>query len=156
MTRTPAADARRTGPEDSFNDRTGHLIKRAEQHLISEKSHVLRTVDLTVPQYVALLVLHRRPGLSGAQLARECMVTAQTMTTVLNNLESKGLITRTTSQVHQKVLVSSLTRSGRSLFKKADKLICSVEGRLDDAFSEEERQQLHSLLERAITALQSD
>ncbi|KJS53685.1 hypothetical protein VM98_23715 [Streptomyces rubellomurinus subsp. indigoferus] len=128
-------------------------MKRAEQALIGEKTRVLRTVDLTVPQYVTLLVLQQSAGMSGAQLARECMVTPQTMTTILTNLETKGLITRETSSVHQKVLVAKLTRSGRTLTKKADALARGVEERLAEAFDEAERAQLRELLERSTAAL---
>ncbi|HJD83592.1 MarR family transcriptional regulator [Kitasatospora aureofaciens] len=136
-----------------FHDRLGHAIKRAEQALIGEKSRVLRTVDLTVPQYVTLLVLQQSSGMSGAQLARECMVTPQTMTTILTNLENKGLITRETSSVHQKVLVAKLTRTGRALAKKADTLARGVEQRLADAFDDTEQAQLRELLERSAAAL---
>ncbi|MBD0691319.1 MarR family winged helix-turn-helix transcriptional regulator [Streptomyces sp. CBMA123] len=136
-----------------FHDRLGHAIKRAEQALIGEKTRALRTVDLTVPQYVTLLVLQQSTGMSGAQLARECMVTPQTMTTILTNLENKGLITRETSSVHQKVLVAKLTRSGRALAKKADVLARGVEQRLADAFDDGEQAQLRELLERSAAAL---
>ncbi|MEU9048094.1 MULTISPECIES: MarR family transcriptional regulator [unclassified Kitasatospora] len=137
-----------------LHDRLGHAIKRAEQALIGEKTRVLRTVDLTVPQYVALLVLQQSTtGLSGAQLARACMVTPQTMTTVLANLEHKGLITRETSSVHRKVLVATLTRSGRTLTRKADTLARAVEQRLADALDTTEQAQLRHLLERSTAAL---
>ncbi|MFI6153018.1 MarR family winged helix-turn-helix transcriptional regulator [Kitasatospora sp. NPDC051170] len=139
--------------QPDFHDRLGHAIKRAEQALIAEKSRALRTVDLTVPQYVALLVLQQSSGMSGAQLARECMVTPQTMTTILTNLENKGLISRETSSLHQKVLVTRLTRSGRALARKADTLARGVEQRLADALSTAEQAQLRSLLERSAEAL---
>ncbi|MFJ8476095.1 MarR family winged helix-turn-helix transcriptional regulator [Kitasatospora sp. NPDC094011] len=138
---------------EKMSDRLGHAIKRAEQALIGEKSRVLRTVDLTVPQYVTLLALQQSTGMSGAQLAREGMVTPQTMTTILTNLEAKGLITREPSSVHQKVLVARLTRSGRALAKKADALARGVEQRLADAFDDAERAQLRELLERSTAVL---
>ncbi|MER7674498.1 MarR family transcriptional regulator [Kitasatospora sp. NPDC096128] len=147
-----SSDQPNSAPLD-FHDRLGHAIKRAEQALIGEKTRALRTVDLTVPQYVTLLALQQSSGMSGAQLARECMVTPQTMTTILTNLENKGLITRETSSVHQKVLVAKLTRSGRTLVKRADTLACGVEKRLTDAFDDTEQAQLRELLERSAAAL---
>ncbi|MFJ9691559.1 MarR family winged helix-turn-helix transcriptional regulator [Kitasatospora sp. NPDC101183] len=143
----------RSAEQPGFHDRLGHAVKRAEQALIAEKSRALRTVDLTVPQYVALLVLQQSSGMSGAQLARECMVTPQTMTTILTNLENKGLISREPSSVHQKVLVTRLTRSGRALAKKADTLALGVEQRLTDALSAAEQAQLRDLLDRSTAAL---
>ncbi|MGW6128899.1 MarR family winged helix-turn-helix transcriptional regulator [Cellulomonas sp. NPDC055163] len=136
--------------------RLGQSIKRAEQALISRKSQALRPFDLTVPQYAALMVLSYSPGLSGAQLARACMVTPQTMATVLGNLKSKGLIRRDPSSVHKKVLVTELTRTGRAVLSEADAAARAVEDRLSAEFDREDQEQLRSLLERAIKVLSSD
>ena len=133
--------------------RLGHVIKRTEQALIAEKSRALREVGLTVPQYAALLTLSTSTGMSGAGVARECMVTPQTMSTILANLEQKGLIEREPSPLHTKVLVAGLTPDGRALTAQADALALEVEGRLAREFSDEEQAQLRGLLERAICAL---
>jgi DNA-binding MarR family transcriptional regulator len=141
------------GLQAEIHSRLGHFIKRAEQALMTEKSDALREFELTVPQYAALLALSYTPSASGAQLARICVVTPQTMATVLANLESKGLIEREPSSIHQRVLVTRLTRTGRALVKRADQKARAVEERLGAAFSEVERDQLRGLLERAIAAL---
>ena len=126
-----------------MNSRPGHAIKRAEQALMSQKSEALRPFDLTVPQYAALMVLYFSPGASGAQLARACVVTPQTMATVLANLEEdKGLIEHTPSSVHHKVLVTKLTRTSRALVKKADVQAKAVEDRVAAAFSPQEQELL--------------
>ncbi|MER6250836.1 MarR family transcriptional regulator [Streptomyces sp. NPDC001584] len=139
--------------EQEVAARVGHVIKRAEQALIGEKSRVLRDLGLTVPQYAALMALSYSPGMSGAQLARVCLVTPQSMATVLANLESKRLIERQTSDLHQKVLVTKLTPAGRALVKKADTVARKVEAKLSNALSADEQKQLRDLLERCITAL---
>lgn len=144
------------GLEAEIASRLGHTIKRAEQALISEKTNTLRPFGLTVPQYSVLVALSFTPGASGAQLARVCLVTPQTMTTVLSNLEAKGLIVRTPSSVHQKVLVTELTKTGRAILKKADAKAKAVEDNLGDAFSQSERETLVELLERAIKVLNGE
>jgi DNA-binding MarR family transcriptional regulator len=141
--------------EQEANLRLGHAIKRAEQALIAKKNHVLRDFGLTVPQYAALLVLSYAPGLSGAQLARECMVTPQTMATILSNLEAKGLVEREPSTVHAKVLVTQLSRAGRALLKRADAQVLMVEQGLAAEFTDAERRQFRDYLERAIVVLTS-
>ncbi|MGQ0838315.1 MarR family winged helix-turn-helix transcriptional regulator [Actinokineospora sp.] len=133
--------------------RPGHNIKRAEQALMTAKAAVLREFELTVPQYAGMVVLSYLPGTSGAQLARICAVTPQTMATVLSNLEAKGLVTRTPSSVHQKVFVTKLTRAGNALIKRADVKAHAVEDRLVAEFSDDERRLLADLLERAIKVL---
>jgi DNA-binding MarR family transcriptional regulator len=138
---------------DAAGGRLGNLIKLAEQALTSVRSSALREFDLTVPQYSAMVALAYLPGASGAQLARICAVTPQTMATVLANLETKHLIQRTPSSVHQKVLVTKLTRTGQALVRKADTKAGAIEDRLIDAYTEAERATLAELLERAITVL---
>jgi DNA-binding MarR family transcriptional regulator len=142
-----------SGLEAEIATRLGHFIKRAEQSLIAEKSAALREFGLTVPQYSALLALSFTPGASGAQLARAVVVTPQTMATVLSNLESKGLIERQVSDIHQKVMVTRLTRTGKALLKRADAKARAVEDRLWQEFHPSERDTLRSLLERAIKVL---
>lgn len=133
--------------------RLGHTLKRAEQALIGRKTHVLRQFGLTVPQYAALLLLANSDGMSAAQLARECMVTPQTMSTVLTNLEKGGLIERQTSPLHQKVQVARASEAGRAVLKKADRAALKVEGALADAFTPEERARYEEYLERTIRLL---
>ncbi|MEU6471546.1 MarR family transcriptional regulator [Streptomyces massasporeus] len=135
--------------------RLGHTIKRAEQALIARKTEVLREFGLTVPQYSVLLLLSVSDGMSAAQLARECMVTPQTMATVLTNLEKADLVFREPSELHQKVVVNRATRAGRAIAKKADKAALRVEGSLSAEFTSEELAHFEEYLERAIALLGS-
>ena len=134
-------------------ERIGLVIKRAEQALIAEKTRVLQEFRLTVPQYAALLVLLQTSEASAAQLARSCLVTPQTMATVLENLEGKGLIERAVSPLHQRVRVARLTSEGTDLVRRADRVVLAVERRLASAFTADERRMLTEHLERAIVAL---
>ncbi len=144
-----------TGGELPVEERIGHLIKRAEQALISAKSRALKATGLTVPQYAALLMLAQKPGISGAELARLCLVTPQTMASVLTNLERKGLVHREPSVVHSQVLVSKLTPAGRGLLRRADRLAVSVEHALADAFTATQGHDLRDLLSTAIRTLEN-
>ncbi|MGV9687954.1 MarR family winged helix-turn-helix transcriptional regulator [Streptomyces sp. NPDC003444] len=145
----------KTTAETVAAGRLGHTIKRAEQALIGRKTDVLREFGLTVPQYSVLLLLSVSDGMSAAQLARECMVTPQTMATVLANLEKADLVFREPSELHQKVVVNRATRAGRAIAKKADKAALSVEGALGAEFTPEERALLEEYLERAIALLEA-
>jgi DNA-binding MarR family transcriptional regulator len=144
----------RSPAEAAVADRLGNTIKRAEQALIARKTQVLRQFDLTVPRYSVLLLLSLYPGgMSAAQLARESMVTPQTMSTVLANLEKRGWMEREPSELHQKVIVNKLTKAGRAVLKKADKEARRVEDGLRAAFTPREAEQFENYLERAITTL---
>ncbi|WP_033821939.1 MarR family winged helix-turn-helix transcriptional regulator [Kitasatospora sp. MBT63] len=133
--------------------RLGLTIKRAEQTLIARKTQALREFDLTVPQYSVLLLLSGSSGMSAAQLARECMVTPQTMSTVLANLEKHGLIARSSSELHQKVVVNRATEAGQALVRRADRAALRVEGALSGEFAPDELALFESFLERAVRVL---
>lgn len=133
--------------------RLGSQIKQCEQALIAEKQRVLRPFDLTVPQYAALLTLSESPRISGAQLARRCGVTAQAMNGVVALLERRGLVSRTPSEDHAKVLLLRLTRTGQALLRRADPQAVAVERRLMGAFSAAQLAELRGLLDTALKTL---
>jgi DNA-binding MarR family transcriptional regulator len=134
-------------------DRIGGDIKRAEQELMAAKTAAVKPAGLTVPQYSALLALRDYPGAPAAELARVCLVTPQTMTTILQNLVAMGLVERTPHQWQRNVLENRLTETGQATFRKADKGAVAVEQKLADAFTEEERTQLRALLQRCSEVL---
>jgi len=146
-------DERLDAFQQDVERRLGNVIKRAEQVLIAEKSRVLRPFELTVPQYAALMALSYADGMSAAQLARLSAVTPQTMSTILANLEGKGLLARQASPLHQKVQVVTLTEVGRDVVAQADREALAVEQELAAQFTAEEQAQLRTLLERVIAFL---
>ncbi|MFJ1706891.1 MarR family winged helix-turn-helix transcriptional regulator [Kitasatospora sp. NPDC088346] len=139
--------------EMPVTERLGLHIKRVEQELMAAKHAALRPLGLTVPQYAALYTLDAQPGLSAAALARACLVTPQTVATVLTNLEAKGLITRQPHPWHRKVAEVRLTDDGRRLLAQADTQAVAIERRIADGFSPEERALLIDLLARASSQL---
>ncbi|MEC3977379.1 MarR family winged helix-turn-helix transcriptional regulator [Amycolatopsis sp. H20-H5] len=135
-----------------LESRLGTFLKSAEQALMAEKNRVLRPFGLSVPQYAVLHALSVAP-LSGAQLARVCCVTPQSMASLLSTMESKKLVERSPSDVHAQVLVAKLTRTGHATFRKADAAALAVEARLSAAFSPDEDRSLRALLRHAVTTL---
>ncbi|WP_314612704.1 MarR family winged helix-turn-helix transcriptional regulator [Streptomyces stackebrandtii] len=128
-------------------------IRRSELALMAHHEAVLRTYGLTMTQYTVLLALSREGGMSGAQVARSCGVTQQSMSSVLTNMETKGLIRRETSPVHAKVQIATLTDEGEALLDRAYQEVIVLERALTDAFTPAEHASLCELLERATTVL---
>lgn len=140
----------------SADVRLGHLIKRCEQALIAEKSRALRSIGLSVSQYVIMLTLSENPGLSGAQLARRCLITPQSVSSLLAMLESKQWVARTQSDVHSKVYVARLTELGGEILREADPAALSIERHLGEQFTPDELVLFREFLDRAITTLTVD
>lgn len=151
--RLPAPRRGRDEFNEDANARLGLHIKTAEQALMTAKADALREFGLSVAQYSVLLILFYVPGQSSAQLARASAVSPQTMNTVLTKLEDKKLISRTPSDVHAKILVTSLTPVGEELVLRADVKARAIEQVLTNAFTADERDQLRNLLSRAVTAI---
>jgi MarR family transcriptional regulator, organic hydroperoxide resistance regulator len=124
-------------------------IRRTEQALMAHHEAVLRGYGLTMTQYTVLLVLRREGGMSGAQLARACGVTQQTMATVLTGLQNKDLIAREPSPVHAKVQIASLTGQGRQVLDGAYEEVIVLERALTEAFTPAEHGAFIDLLDRA-------
>ena len=133
--------------------RLGSHIKAAEQAMMAAKAEALRPFGLTVAQYAVLMALFYVPGQSSAQLARAAAVTPQTMNSIVDKLADKRLVERTPSPIHGKVLVTTLTPAGQKLVLSADQAPRTIEERLGNAFSAEERETLRALLQRAVAAL---
>ncbi|MGH6655093.1 MAG: MarR family winged helix-turn-helix transcriptional regulator [Actinocrinis sp.] len=136
----------------AVDDRLGHMVKSLEQELSGAKDAALRPMGLTVPQYSALLVIADTPGISGAELARRCLVTPQTMTTVLGNLTVKGLIERRTVPGQGRAMETTITAAGKRLLGRADKKILEVEELLSGQLSKADQQSLRKLLEKCRSA----
>ncbi|KAA2252390.1 MarR family transcriptional regulator [Solihabitans fulvus] len=128
-------------------------IRRAEQALMAHHEAVLRGYGLTMTQYTVLLTLSRDDAMSGAQLARACGVTQQSMATVLTGMQNKQLIDRKPSPVHAKVMIATLTPTGRDLLNHAYQEVIVLERALTDRFTSDEHKQFCEYLDRATATL---
>src|SRR3546814_18148980 len=92
-----------------------YLIKRAENLLRAQMDPIARTAGLTVAQYTALSILHARPGMSSAELARRTFVSAQAANELVNGLLGQGLILRRPSPQHGNILQLRLSHNGQAV-----------------------------------------
>ena len=127
-----------------------YRLKLADNALVARKSAAVRALDLTESQCKVLTLLADGVPKSATHLAREALVTSQTMTGIVKNLEAKDLVTRHPSPDHARVMLVSLTESGVTRADQAHELARHVESALRDAMSDKEYQRLLRLLEHAV------
>lgn len=120
-----------------LDDRLGTHIRRIARLIIDAKAAALRPLGLTVPQYTTLLSVRHLEPTSAAQLARNGMGTPQAAATMLSTLESKGLISRRPSPMHQKLIEVRLTALGAKTIDEADELAAGIEARLREGIGED-------------------
>lgn len=130
------------------------LVKRAEQAMIRAKSVALKFVGLTPAQYVALVELDQRPGITAATLARACLVTPQAMMILLKAMEQQGLVSRSSHPRHPNVLELHMTDVGREALQAARERVDPIEQRVLDAFSARDLAAFRGLLSRFMDAFE--
>jgi DNA-binding MarR family transcriptional regulator len=80
---------------------------------------LLRKLDLTYPQYLAMLVLWERDGVTVSDIGARLFLDSATLTPLLKRLETAGLVTRTRSNADERQVVVGLTDAGRALAREA-------------------------------------
>ena len=130
------------------------LVKRAEQAMVRAKSAALKSVGLTLSQYVALFELDQRSGITAATLARACLVTPQAMMILLKTMEQQGLITRSTHPRHPSVLELHITEVGREALYAALERVDPIERRVFGVFSQKDTAVFREFLSRFIEAFE--
>jgi DNA-binding MarR family transcriptional regulator len=89
--------------------------------------HVGEPFGLRPVEYTVLTLIAENPGGSLAQLARALAVTAPNITTMVDRLESRGLIARQQSASDRRAQVLHTTAKGATLVRKTTQLIIDAE-----------------------------
>lgn len=112
-----------------------YLIKQVELAVRSRFDDVTAEFGVTTVQYTALTVLERHPGLIAAQLARMSFVRAQSMTQLLDVLESRGLVERMRDPASRRQLRIYLTADGQDLLDSMREPAAEIEAEMTAALS---------------------
>lgn len=91
----------------------------ASHRLVRSYRLLLEPLDLTYPQYLAMLVLWQQPQLNVKELGEKLHLDSGTLTPLLKRLESKGLVSRTRSAQDERVVQIGLTEQGKALKAEA-------------------------------------
>lgn len=79
----------------------------------------LEALGLTYPQYVAMLVLWERDGLTVSEIGERLYLDSGTLTPLLKRLEAAGYISRLRDVADERRVLIQLTAAGRKLKAKA-------------------------------------
>ncbi|MGO8873366.1 MAG: MarR family winged helix-turn-helix transcriptional regulator [Acidimicrobiales bacterium] len=134
----------------------GYVIKRTQQALRNAIDPALADLGLTMAQYAAMYTLHRHPGTSNAELARLSFVTPQTMVRIVADLERRGLLYRTPSPAHGRVLEADLSDRGNNLLKRAQRRVDLVHARMLEDVPAIETERLYRWLTQIATRLEAE
>ena len=135
-------DMAETETVQALDESVGYVLKQAQAALRSAMDAALRPHGLTVPQYSCLELLHQRPGLSNADLARGAFVSRQAMNGVLRGLEERAFVRRPVEAEHGRELPAVLTDSGEKRWRAASAAVAAVERKMIAPLSVDRRRRL--------------
>lgn len=130
------------GPEG----RVGYLLRQAQHALRLAMDASLRNLGITVPQFQILGVIQAEPGLSGAELARDSMLTPQSVNELVVTIERAGLIERRPHPRDGRVRAVHLTPEGQRTIAAAKKRVYAVEHQMVSGLSADEQRLLRTWL----------
>jgi DNA-binding MarR family transcriptional regulator len=136
-----------------FEDRLAYQMRRALHQLRLAADAALRPINLTTPQYGVITAIAQNPGASNADLARQAVVTPQTMNAIINGLVQAGLLTRRPHPQHGRVIQLFLTADGEAILCDAHRRFDAVEARMVAGLAPAEAAHLTDLLRRCGDAL---
>lgn len=131
-----------------------HSLYSAANALVRAYRPLLEQLDLTYPQYLVMMSLWQRDGVSISDLARHTRFDAGTLTPILKRLQHKALIDIRVAKEDERRRKITVTGKGRSLKKTAQKIpgtiACTVDMPAEDALK------LKALCETLISKLSAD
>lgn len=152
-TRIPAPGEGKRG-EDGY---LGYLLRQASAAVRLATERALEDLGVTQPQFLVMTMVNAYPGCSSADVARLAMLTPQTISLIVGNLEKAGRLKRTNSPVHGRVQHMALTEDGVALLAQCRERVRGIERRLAAGLDPDlERQVRRWLVEVATLDLAGD
>jgi DNA-binding MarR family transcriptional regulator len=87
---------------------------------------LLRDLDLTYPQFIAMILLWTEDGQTVGQIGESLSLQSNTLTPMLKRLETLGFVTRNRDPADERQVRINLTDAGRKLQLKASHIIRRV------------------------------
>ena len=104
----------------------------------------LKPLGLTYTQYIVLLVLWEKDGLTVGEICERVMLDNGTVSPLLKKLQQDGYIERKRSGEDERIVLITLTGEGRALKERAKEVPAKVAGCID--LPPEKVQTLYTLL----------
>jgi DNA-binding MarR family transcriptional regulator len=132
------------------------LLHRAAQHMRVGLDEAAREHGLTgARDWIVLSALAAGPQQTQLSLAQSLGVDKTTMTSLLDRMEARGLITRSVDRHDRRARIPELTGAGRQVQAEVTSARDRVEAGLLGEFTADEQRQLRDLLTR-LTVVPSD
>lgn len=140
----PATDRR-------LREFAGYNLKRATHRMQSQVTRTLAEFDLRTLSFSTLVLIVDNPGLRQSELAAVLAVERPNMVAVIDQLESRQLVSRRTHPDDRRAQAISPTAAGRRLCERALAALRVTEAEVLASLNARERDTLSRLLQRVET-----
>lgn len=135
----------------------GYLLRQASSAVRRGVDRALEDLGVTHPQFLVMTMIHAYPGISGAEVARLAMLTPQTISLIVANLERDGRLRRAVSPTHGRIQPMELTDEGLALLAQCRERTRHLDARLSAGLTPDQEHFLrHWLVEIATRDLADD
>jgi len=108
----------------------GYLLRQAGAAHRLRMERAMADLGVTPPQFMVLTMLAAYPGISGADVARLALLTPQTVSVIVANLERAGAVVRRAHAVHGRIQHIDVTDAGRRLLARCRERAHALERKL--------------------------
>lgn len=153
-----SSEGRSQAPLDKppgHDDVVGWTVVRLAHVLARQFEQGLRTVDLTPTQFGVLATIASEPGIGSGQLARQTLVTPQSVGEVVASLEAAGHIARDRSGGRGRKAGINLTPQGQELLGAAYRIVAAQNDPAALGLVPDEAATLNALLHRMLRTIQT-
>ena len=126
----------------------GYLLRQAAGAYRHRMERALADLEVTPPQFAVMTMLKAYPGQSSADLARLALLTPQTVSVIVANLEREGSIVRRPHSVHGRILTIELSEGGKDLLERCRMRVLSLEREVAERLSQAEETAIRRWLVR--------
>ncbi|MER7013212.1 MarR family winged helix-turn-helix transcriptional regulator [Saccharopolyspora sp. NPDC000359] len=126
----------------------GFLLSQLGAHAAAQFGTRVEALGLTPPLVGVLRMISVQPGLSQQQLAGELGLLPSRVVAFVDELEDRGLVTRTRGTRDRRVQHLTLTSGGTALLEEVRSVAAEHEAAFFEALGPDERAQLEDFLER--------
>jgi DNA-binding MarR family transcriptional regulator len=136
---TPSASIPQAGEgKRGAQGHLGYLLRQANVAFRTRLERALGDTGVTQPQFAVLTMIAAYPGCSNADLARLSLLTAQTVTVIVANLNRDGFLEASPHPVHGRIRCLNLTTQGKNVLKQCKARVKALEEELAASLSPDE------------------
>jgi MarR family transcriptional regulator, lower aerobic nicotinate degradation pathway regulator len=135
---------------DAVYTKPGYLFRRMQQIAVAIFMEECRAFDLTPVQYAALVAIQTHPGIDATRLSAVIAFDRSTLGSVIERIETKGLIERRPSPDDKRVKLLYLTRSGAALLREIVPAVDRAQARMLQPLKAADRKSLMALLSQLV------